>query len=71
MDRSKLDANYEEGLYLQQHMIAALISLFALSEKDEILGAISAFDLEQTNRSLQSGMAVRFGIIREMTDGKP
>ena len=71
MDSSKLEVKCEQESTLQQHMIAALIFLFSLSEKNGLLGAISAFDLEQTNRFLQSGKAERFGIIREMTNGTP
>jgi hypothetical protein len=71
MDSSKPKVKFEKESYLGKHMIAALISLFSLSEENELLGAIKVSDLEQANSFLQSGTAEQFGMIRETTDGKP
>jgi hypothetical protein len=71
MDSSKPEVKEEKELYLRKHMIASLIPLFSPSEKNGLLGAINAFHLEQAKEFLQNGSAERFGIIRQMTDGKP
>jgi ankyrin repeat protein len=71
MDSSKPEVKVETESYLGKHMIASLISLFSLSEENEFLGAINVSQLEQAKSFLGSGMAEKFGIIREVTDGKP
>jgi len=71
MDITKPEVKCEEESNLQQHMIAALISLFSPSEKNGLVGAVNAFELEQANMFLKSGRAEQFGIIREVKDGKP
>jgi ankyrin repeat protein len=70
-DLTKPKEKREKESYLGRHMIAALISLFSLGDKNGLRGAIDDFDLEQTNRFLQSGTAEQFGIISHMIDGKP
>ena len=52
-------------------MIAALISLFSPSDKNGLLGAINAYDLERANRFLRSDRVEQLGIIIRMTDGNP
>jgi len=71
MDTSKPEVKVEKDSYLGKHMVASLISLFSLREEKELLGAIKDSDLEQATSFLQSGRAEQFGIIREMSDGKP
>jgi hypothetical protein len=71
MDSSKPEVKIEKESYLGKHMVASLISLFSLGEENELLGALNVSDLEQANKFLLSGRAEQFGIITEMTDGKP
>jgi hypothetical protein len=71
MGSSKPEVEREKESYLGKHMIAALITLFSLSNKNRLLGAINALDLEQTNRFLQIGRSEQFGLTRGMTDEKP
>ena len=70
-DISKPDVKSDKKSYLKKHMIAALISLFSLSEDNELLGAINTSDLEQTEEFLLSGRVQHFGIITHTSDGKP
>ena len=71
MDSSKPEVRREKESYLEKHITAALISLFSLNEINGTLGTINANDLEQTKKFLRSGRAQHFGIIKEITDGKP
>jgi len=71
MDISKPEVKSDKESYLEKHMIAALISLFSLSEDNELLGAINRSDLEQTKKFLLSGRVQHFGIITHTSDGKP
>jgi hypothetical protein len=71
MDSSKPEVKREKELYLGIHMIASLMCLFSLREEKELLGAINASDLQQAKTFLLSGRAEQFGIVREVTDGKP
>jgi len=71
MDSSKPEVKIEKESYLGKHMIASLIHLFSLREENELHDAIKVSDLEQANNFLHSGRAEQFGIIREITDGKP
>jgi hypothetical protein len=52
-------------------VIATLKTFFSLSEENGLCGAINVSKLEQENSFLESGMVQKFGIISEMTDGKP
>jgi predicted NACHT family NTPase len=70
MDISQPKVISEKKSYLENHMIAALMSLFSLSKKNVLLGAINDFDLQHANKFLQSGTAEKCGIIREVADGK-
>jgi ankyrin repeat protein len=71
MDVSKPEVKNDKESYLEKHMIAALISLFSLSEVNGLLEAINASDLEQTNKFLLSGRVQNLGIITQTSDGKP
>jgi hypothetical protein len=71
MDSSKPEVRSEKESYLEKHITSALISLFPLNEFNGTLGTINANDLEQAKKFLRSGRAQRFGIIKEITDGKP
>jgi hypothetical protein len=71
MDTSKPKVKRDIESYLGYHMIAALKSLFSLSEENELRGAINDSDLEQATRFMESDTAKQFGMIKEITDGKP
>jgi hypothetical protein len=70
MDSSKPEVKRGKKTYLEKHMISALISLFSLNEVNGLLGD-RKHDLEQAKEFLRSGRAQQFGIISDMTDGKP
>jgi hypothetical protein len=71
MDSSKPEVRREKESYLEKHITSALISLFSLNEFNGTLGTINTSDLEQAEKFLRSGRAQNFGIIKEITNGKP
>jgi ankyrin repeat protein len=71
MDSSKPLIEMGKKLYLEKHMITALMSLFSINEVKRLLGARGASDVEQAEGFLYSGEAEQLGIITDITDGKP
>jgi ankyrin repeat protein len=70
MDSSKPETKRGKKTYFEKHMISALISLFSLNEVDGLLRD-RKHDLEQAQEFLRGGRAQQFGIISDITDGKP
>jgi ankyrin repeat protein len=71
MDQSKLNVMEEKELLFRNHVNAALISLFSLQVSGGLLGAVSDRDWQQAKVFLESDVVETFGMIREVTDGKP
>jgi hypothetical protein len=71
MNTSKLKVRREKESYLKEHMTSALMYLFSLHELNGLHRKINNRVIKKANKFLQSGMAGQFGIIREITDGKP
>ena len=57
--------------YLKQHMASALIYLFSQDELNWLEETIKTKVMKNVKKFLKSGTAEKFGIIREITDGKP
>jgi ankyrin repeat protein len=71
MDCSKPKTKRDRKSYVEKHMISALRSLFSPSRFKRLWSVGNAASLENMNEFLQSGEALQFGIITEITDGKP
>jgi ankyrin repeat protein len=70
-DTSNPNEKEEKKSYLKKHMTSALIYLFSQDELNGLQGAIKTKVMKNAKKFLKSGLAKQFGIIREMTDGKP
>jgi len=70
-DPSKPEVESVKEYSLDRHMISALLYLF--SEKDVIglVGTKNASSLKETKLFLLEDEAIKFGLIRDYTDGKP
>ena len=70
MDNSNLEVKKTEKTCLEEHMISSLISLFSLNEVKWLLRD-RKHDLKQAEKILISGTVQHFGIVRDITEGKP